>query len=143
MIGQLTGGVGRETGKLAQTVAAPFTGDELPVHKIPLAGRLVGSTAGISGQSERFYENIRTLNGIEREVKGLAMTDGDVDGYIDSEPRANLIRLGNLAELQVKKLRESQRALRKIGDTSAASEIDNSVIEVMKNLNTEMRAANR
>jgi hypothetical protein len=143
VIGQLTGGVGRETGKLAQTVSAPFTGDELPVHKIPLAGRLVGSTAAISGQSERFYENIRTLNGIEREVKGLAMTGGDVDGYIDSEPRASLIRLGNLAESQVKKLRESQRALRKIGDTSTASEIDNSVIEVMKNLNTEMRAANR
>jgi hypothetical protein len=42
VIGQLTGGVGREMVRLAQTIAAPFTGDELPAHKIPLLGRLYG-----------------------------------------------------------------------------------------------------
>ncbi|MFM7255127.1 MAG: LPD38 domain-containing protein, partial [Betaproteobacteria bacterium] len=47
LIGQLTGGVGREIGKLAQTASAPFTGEELPAHKIPLIGRLYGSTRGV------------------------------------------------------------------------------------------------
>ena len=51
VIGQLTGGVGREIGKLAQTIAATFTGDELTAHKIPLLGRLYGGTQGVSAQS--------------------------------------------------------------------------------------------
>ena len=51
VIGQLTGGIGREVGKLAQTVVSPLTGDELPAHKIPLLGRLYGNTRGAAGQS--------------------------------------------------------------------------------------------
>jgi len=143
VIGQLTGGVGREAGKLAQTVAAPFTGDELPVHKIPLAGRLVGSTAGVSGQSARFYENIRTLNGVEREIKGLAKNNGDVDGYLSNEPLTELVGLANHAESQVKKLREYQRTLKKQGETETAKEVDVMITGVMKNLNTEMRQVQR
>jgi hypothetical protein len=63
-------GVGREISKLAQTISAPFTGDELPAHKIPLLGRLYGSTKGVSAESELFYKNIKRLNQIENEYKG-------------------------------------------------------------------------
>lgn len=70
VIGQLTGGLGREAGKVAATAAAPFTGEELPPHKIPLVGRLYGNTGGASGQSERFYERIREANATENEIKG-------------------------------------------------------------------------
>jgi hypothetical protein len=55
VIGQLTGGVGREIGKLAQTISAPFTGDELTAHNIPLLGRLYGGTQGVSAESELFF----------------------------------------------------------------------------------------
>ena len=48
VIGQLTGGIGREAGKVAATATAPFTGEELPPYKIPLVGRLYGSTASHS-----------------------------------------------------------------------------------------------
>ena len=66
-----------------------------------------------------------------------------MDGYIASEPRTELIGLANNSESQVKTLRENQRALKKLGDTDAAKEIDGIVAEVMKGLNTEMRVANR
>ncbi len=55
VIGQLTSGVGREIGKLAQTISAPFTGDELTAHNIPLLGRLYGGTQGVSAESELFF----------------------------------------------------------------------------------------
>jgi len=143
VIGQLTGGAGRELGKFAQTISAPFSGDELPMHKVPLLGRVIGSTAGVSGQSERFYENIKTLNGIEREIKGLAKAGEDVDSYIAGEPKSLLVGLANASESQVKKLREAQRMLKKEGDTAGAKELDVVVAGIMKGLNTEVRAANR
>ena len=51
-------------------IAAASTGDELPAHKIPLQGRLDGSTQGVSGESELFYKNIKRFNQIENEYKG-------------------------------------------------------------------------
>ena len=143
VIGQLTGGAGRELGKLAQTISAPINGDELPVHKIPLVGRVAGSTAGVSGQSERFYENVRAINGIEREIKGIAKAGGDVGAYIDSEPRSSLVGLANVSESQVKKLREAQRTLKQSGEVAGARELDGIVAGLMRGLNTEARAANQ
>ena len=106
VIGQLTGGVGREAGKVAATAAAPFTGEELPPYKIPLVGRLYGSTAGHSGQSERFYENITLANEAENEIKGRAKDGFNVAEYLRDNPGAlELAARGNVAEKQVSLLR--------------------------------------
>lgn len=143
VIGTVTGGAGRELGKLAQTLAAPFSADELPMHKVPLFGRVIGSTAGVSGQSGKFYENIRTLNGFEREIKGRNEAGEDVDEFLDSEPRAGLVGLANASEKQVKQLRKAQKLLKAEGDNAGAKEIDLTIAEVMKGLNMEMRQAAR
>lgn len=143
VIGQLTGGVGRELGKAVQTGAAitGLSNDELPVHKIPLAGRLVGSTNGPSGQSEKFYENIRELNGIEREIKGRVKDGKDVSAYVDAEPKSALVGVGNEAESNIRHLREERRLLSKQGDTAGAKEIDGVIATVMKGLNMKMHQA--
>jgi hypothetical protein len=109
VIGQLTGGVGREMGKLAQTISAPFTGDELPAHKIPLLGRLYGSTQGVSGESELFYKNIKLLNQIENEYKGRMKAGEDAESFRKQEPLVDQIGLGNQAEAAVSKLRQLRR----------------------------------
>ncbi|MFZ4538165.1 LPD38 domain-containing protein [Propionivibrio sp.] len=141
VIGQLTGGTGREIGKLSQVVSAPFTGDELPAYKIPLVGRLYGTTEGPSGQSEKFYANIKELNGIEREVKGRAKNNGDLAGYRAEEPRVSLIAYGNFAEKQVQKLREQRRMMTKAGNLDGAKAKDDQIAMVMKGVNTKMAAA--
>ena len=46
LIGQVTGGVGREALKAEQTVTSMMTGEELPAHKVPLLGRFYGDTTG-------------------------------------------------------------------------------------------------
>jgi hypothetical protein len=102
-------GVGREMGKLAQTISAPFTGDELPAHKIPLLGRLYGSTQGVSAESELFYKNIKRLNHFENEYKGRIKAGEDAESFRKQEPLVDQIGLGNQAEAAVNKLRRQRR----------------------------------
>jgi hypothetical protein len=110
VIGQLTGGVGREVGKLSSTIAAPFTGDELPAHKIPLLGRLYGSTAGATGQAGKFYENIKRANEVENELEGRRKDGIGVDDYLRENPGAvELAARGNAAERQIRALRQMRR----------------------------------
>jgi hypothetical protein len=138
VIGQLTGGIGREIGKLAQTVSAPFSGDELPPHKIPLLGRLYGNTRGISGQSEAFYENVKRLNQIENELQGRAKNREDVEAYRRSEPLAGMVAEGNRAEAAVSRLRRMRREVQlrqEAGYQERVREIDAEIGRVMEGLN--------
>ncbi len=112
VIGQLTGGVGREAGKIASTATAPFTGEELPPHKIPLAGRFYGNTEGHSGQSEKFYANITRANEVENEIKGRVKAGESPAEYMKENPgAAALAARGNAAERQVAKLRKFRREI--------------------------------
>jgi hypothetical protein len=138
VLGQLTGGVGREIGKLAQTLTAPFTGDELPAHKVPLLGRLYGSTKGISGESELFYNNIKRLNKIENEYKGRMKAGDDADAYRKQEPLVDQIGLGTQAEAAVSKLRRLRREEQLRADPGwqdRVRQIDQQIEAVMRGLN--------
>jgi hypothetical protein len=106
VLGQITGGVGRELGKVSSTVSAPFTGEELPPYKIPLVGRLYGTTSGTSGQSSLFYEKLTQSNEMQAEIKGRAMHGGNVAEYLRDHPGAiQLAAMGNAAESQLQALR--------------------------------------
>jgi len=141
VIGQLTGGIGREAGKVAATATAPFTGEELPPYKIPLVGRLYGSTAGHSGQSEKFYENITKANEVENEIKGRVRDGISVAGYLADHPGAtSLAARGNVAERQVSALRKARHAVTMKGGTDEASKvrvINERIANVMRNFNRE------
>jgi hypothetical protein len=104
VIGQLTGGVGREIGKLAQTISAPFTGDELTAHNIPLLGRLYGGTQGVSAESELLCTNIKRLNQIENEYKGRMNAGEDAESFRRQEPLVDQIGLGNQAEAAISRV---------------------------------------
>ena len=142
VIGQLTGGVGREALKLLQVAESPFTGDELPPHKIPLLGRVYGNTRGPSSESEKFYENVTKLNGVEREMKGLAREGADYSAYRDGEPLSGLAGLGDAAQNQISKLRQARKEVIRRGEPGYQDEVkalNESIGEVMKNLNQEVR----
>jgi len=138
LIGQLTGGVGREIGKLAQTASAPFTGEELPAHKIPLIGRLYGSTRGVSGESELFYRNLKRLNQVENEYKGRIKAGEDAEGFRKSEPLVELIGMGNQAEIAVNRLQKLKREEQLRSDPgwqNRVRAIDTQIEEVMRRVN--------
>lgn len=144
VIGQLTGGLGRELMKVEQTAAAPFTGDELPPYKIPLVGRVYGNTRGPASESDKFYENLTKLNGVEREIKGRARDEVEVDEYMATEPLADLVGLGNSAQNQISKLRQVRREVVRQGlpgYQSEVKELNQQIGDVMKTVNQEVRRA--
>ena len=142
VIGQLTGGIGREIGKLSSTIAAPFTGDELPAHKIPLLGRLYGSTAGATGQAGKFYENIKRANEVENELKGRRKDGIGVDDYLRENPKAvELAARGNAAERQIRALRQMRSRIVEAGGTDAAGkarQINERMATVMRGFNMQV-----
>ena len=141
VIGQLTGGIGRESGKLASTVAAPFTGEELPAYKIPLVGRLYGETSGAAGQADRFYDNVTRANEAENEIKGRAKDGIGVADYLRENPWATeLAARGNAAEHQISALRKMRHEviLRDGVDRVAkVREINDRIGEAMRVFNRE------
>jgi hypothetical protein len=144
VIGQLTGGVGRELMKVEQTLTAPLTGEDLPSYKIPILGRLYGNARGLASHSEKFYENVRSLNIVENEIRGRAGDGEDVDKLLAEDPLAPLIGAGNAAEAQMRKLRAARRAVIAGGLDGYLDEvrtINDMQGEVMKDLNRQVRQA--
>lgn len=113
LIGQGTGGVGREILKIQQTSLAAVRGEDIPTYKIPLLGRFIGDAASQASQGGQFYGNVNRLNELETEVKGMRK-DGKVKeaaALLKSRPDAYLIQQANVAERQLQRLRREKRAL--------------------------------
>ena len=111
LIGQVTGGVGRESGKLEQTISAIGSGEDLPPHKIPLIGRFFGDAGAQSSQASKFYSNLKRINVVESEIKGRRKDQLPVADYKAENPEYKLILLANRAESNVSKLRSRKREL--------------------------------
>lgn len=144
MIGQLTGGVGREALKLTQFVGSPFTGEDVPAYKIPILGRIYGTTEGQAGQSGKFYENIRDINILENEVKGRAADGKDFEQFMQENPMAELYPMANAQERYVRTLREDRRRVIREGlpgFKEVAKQYDEDITNAMKELNQEVQKA--
>ena len=136
VLGQVTGGVGREISKAAATFEATTTGEDLPAHKIPLVGRFYGDATGQSKEGTAFYKNVIEINKHEREVKGREANDEDVEGYFAKNPTAELVKEGSKAEREVSKLRKQRRELVKSGASkSEVQEIELEITDAMKEFN--------
>lgn len=70
LLAQATGGIGREFSKGEQTVTALATGQDLPSYKIPLLGKLYGTTTGRSSERDKFYELAREGRRHMAELEG-------------------------------------------------------------------------
>lgn len=117
LIGQITGGVGREVSKVEQATKSVVTGEELPLYKIPLVGRFAGSSASQASEGNAFYANTERLNRLETEIKGL-QKDGkmaEASALRAGRPDAYLMAQANLAERQIAKLRKQKSELVKDG----------------------------
>lgn len=142
LIGQVTGGVGREYLKTEQTAMSLWTGEELPPHKIPLLGRFYGDTTGQSSEATRFYNNLREINLHRAEIEGRRKDGGDVQGYLRDNPAARIGMAGPIqVEGQVRKLREAKRIAVEQGDTARVRVIDEQITMAMRRFNERVSAA--
>ncbi len=141
LIGQITGGVGREYLKAEQTASSVLSGEELPMHKIPLFGRFIGDTTGQSSQGASFYANLRELNEHEAEIKGRRSSGENVAEYYAENPEARLIGMANRIEREVSELRKQKR---KLIESDASPDriklIEQRITARMKLLNEKVKA---
>ena len=95
LIGQATGGVGREASKFAQTFTSLSTGEELPSYKVPLVSRFFGDTKETAAEANKFYENLKRLNEHGAELDGYRKNPGagNVGEYLKENPEARLVAM--------------------------------------------------
>ena len=117
LVGQLTGGVGRETTKFMKSAQATTTGDDLPWHNIPLLGRFYGDADSNGAKQSVFYNNMDKVRKHSEEVKGLRASgrSGEATEYANKYPQARLHLAARAAERQVKGMRDRMRDLEQAG----------------------------
>lgn len=139
LIGYVTGGVGREISKTAQTIRHLTTGEELPAYRLPLIGSYIGAAAGASATRARFYENLLELNKHEAEIKGRRKDRVDARDYIAAHPEARLVEFANLTERQVQALQRRKRTLLERGaEPAQVRTIEERITALMRRLNERM-----
>ncbi len=113
LIGQVTGGVGREVSKVMQTGGAMMSGEDLPPHKMPLVGRFYGDAKGQSAVSSRFYDNLKTMNEHQAEYMGLAKSGRSTQAgaYLKENPEAAMFREADSMQRYVSQLRKQKTDL--------------------------------
>ena len=142
LIGQATGGLGREALKATATAKAWMTGEDLPSHKIPLVGRFYGDIKGSSSVSTHFYENIKQMNEYENTIKGMAARDEDTDKFMKENPSAELYVLANKVEKNVQQLRKLRHGHVEAGAKKEVVQSDEKlIVDQMMLLNDAIKEA--
>lgn len=140
LVGQATGGVGREVMKVEQTISSAVTGEELPAHKRPVLGRFYGDTTGQASEASRFYSNLKRI-GEHKSAINLMKENGDdsaIDNYLKNNPDALLVKLADKAAYKVRKLQTQKREALKQGID--VKDIEARITEVMREYNQELNA---
>ena len=144
LVGQVTGGVGREILKTTQTGQAMYTGEDLPAYKIPLAGRFYGEADSPASVSGKFYRNLTKQNEHEATIKGLYKSGRDASDYIRENPDSNLFGMANLYQRAVSKLQEQKRDATKRGATrEEIKAIEKRAEEMMRRFNETIEQSKR
>jgi hypothetical protein len=111
LVGQATGGVGRETMKAVGAVKALATGEELPSYKVPLAGKFYGNTESPANIASKFYDNVTQLANYENEIKGRRKNRENVGEFLREHPEARLYQRANQLENQITQLNRDKKEL--------------------------------
>lgn len=141
LVGQLTGGLGREYSKLEQTITSTASGESLPPYKVPLLGRFFGIGEGQAAEGAAFYTNLRRINLHRAEIEGRQENREPLGNYRSEHPESQLINLARTSETQVRNLRRRKRELvDKGGSKVQVAQLEKQITVTMKRLNDRVRA---
>lgn len=139
LIGQATGGVGRELMKGEQAVSSIYSGEELPSYKVPLIGKFYGDVESQASQANRFYENITKMANYENEIKGRQKNRENVQEFLAENPAARLYSVANNYENQITELnRRKKDMLARNVDPSLIKRIEDQKTTIMKRFNEQV-----
>tara|TARA_R110000868_G_scaffold18467_12_gene81214 strand:- start:6824 stop:14359 length:7536 start_codon:yes stop_codon:yes gene_type:complete len=139
VIGQVTGGLGREIMKTGQTIKAAGTGEDLPAYRVPLLGRFYGETESNAAESQRFYNNITRMADHENEIKGRIKNKESVASYFKDNPEARLYQQANTIENQINALNKQKKEFIERGfPKDRIKRIENQKAAIMKRFNDQL-----
>jgi hypothetical protein len=140
LVGQVTGGLGREILKAAKTTEATITGEELAPYNIPLAGRFYGDTKAGYAESARFYKNLEELNILENQLKGRQSRKESVTEFVKENPKLRLVESARETERNIRELRKQRNDLVEKGASREAVKAkENLITNQMKRLNDQVK----
>lgn len=143
LVGQATGGVGREIDKAMTTAGTMFTGEDLPTYKVPLFGRLVGTSADNASIRNKFYDNVKSLNLHEAEIKGRIEKRESTLDYINENPESRLVKMASSIETDVRKLQKRKKQFMEEGNRDAVKMVELQIATKMKQLNDRVDSLQR
>jgi hypothetical protein len=144
IVGQLTGGVGREIQRGAKYTAGVIEGkprEEVAWHQVPVAGRFFGETTSQSNVSDKFYKNVTELAEYEHEIKGRRKDKKDVQEFLDEHPEAKLWSSANAVENQISQLKKMRKMAKEKGDDARVKKINEQITRVMDQFNRRYKSA--
>jgi hypothetical protein len=142
LIGQVTGGVGREVLKVEKSIGAAVKGEELATFNIPIVGRMIGDIKQKTVETSRFYDNVRTMNEHQQEIDGRLKQGEDIDSYLEKYPEAALYKYADRVYNKVNKLKQKRKALKEGGgDDADLKAYDDAILEIMTTFNETLKDA--
>lgn len=140
LIGQATGGVGRELNKIGNMIVNAESGEKTEPYKVPLAGRFYGDTDTPGTVSARFYQNVTELNKHWNEIQGLAKSGQNVNKYIQENPEAALSQSVSTYMKTIGDLKKEVTRLKESGASKdAVKYYENRITELMTDLNNRVK----
>lgn len=142
LIGQVTGGVGREVLKVEKSIGAAVKGEELATFNIPIVGRMIGDIKQKTVETSRFYDNVRTMNEHQQEIDGRLKQGEDIDAYLEKYPEAAMYKYADRVYNKINKLKQKRKALKESGgDDADLKAYDDAILEIMTTFNETIKDA--
>ena len=130
--------MGRETSKIAQLIEGAIVGKEVPIYKVPIIGRFVGSASGPAATRDRYYETVKNVNMDYNEFKGRRKAGDESDEFLQSHPEVRLHGMVVQTETQISKLHTKKRTLIQQGaPRDAVKLVEEQITGAMKRVNDE------
>jgi ribosomal protein S18 acetylase RimI-like enzyme len=142
LIGQYTGGVGREIMKAGQYGAAVVNGEtgELPSYRVPIVGKMYGETESPAAVSAKFYDNVTKLAEHENEIKMRIKNKENVQEYRAEHPEVRFINRVNNLENQITAINKQKKALQEQkAPEERIKRLDERKTRMMKQLNDQIK----
>jgi hypothetical protein len=144
LIGQATGGVGREIMKTAQYVGAVIEGEtaEVPTYKVPIVGKFLGETGSPAAISANFYDNVTRLAKHENEIKSLIKNKEPTADYKSEHPEWRYYNRANYLENQISQINKQIKvAQERDRPDETIQKMKDRKTAMMKKFNEQVKAA--
>jgi len=142
LIGQVTGGVGREILKTEKLFGSTISGEELATNNVPVIGRMLGDVKQKTVETSRFYDNVKTMNEHQHEIEGRIKSGQNIDEYLNEHPEAGLYKYVDKTYNKVNQMKRSRKLLKEqnVPDSDLKS-YDEAILVLMTSLNDAIREA--